>query len=230
MSLFFQPEELTLVVENVLQDSNLAAHDSAHSKLNNSKNLEPQQTKFKNNCLKMVNNNLTATTKCNQRIECHQPNLPIQDDDEENDDLEHGNDSQELMASPWYQQGLSRYATRCFTCCPMMSILKLHFGTNLIIFLFFRDITTEILSSRPVGSFVVRQSQSRTDAWALSVHIPYGIVAHYLIQKIRVENKIYYKIQVITFIMPFFWWSSSFISCLSIFWPKLVKKRLQFCI
>jgi len=160
-----KPEELTLVVENVLQDSNLAAHDSAHSKLNNSKNLEPQQPKFKNNCLKMVNNNLTATTKCNQRIECHQPNLPIQDDDEENDDLEHGNDSQELMASPWYQQGLSR------------------------------DITTEILSSRPVGSFVVRQSQSRTDAWALSVHIPYGIVAHYLIQKIRVENKIYYKIQ-----------------------------------
>ena len=76
--------------------------------------------------------------------------------------------------------------------------LKLHFWTNLIIFLFFRDITTEILSSRPVGSFVVRQSQSRTDAWALSVHIPYGIVAHYLIQKIRVENKIYYKIQVIT--------------------------------
>ena len=56
MSLFFQPEELTLVVENVLQDSNLAAHDSAHSKLNNSKNLEPQQPKFKNNCLKMVNN------------------------------------------------------------------------------------------------------------------------------------------------------------------------------
>ena len=138
MSLFFQPEELTLVVENVLQDSNLAAHDSAHSKLNNSKNLEPQQPKFKNNCLKMVNNNLTATTKCNQRIECHQPNLPIQDDDEENDDLEHGNDSQELMASPWYQQGLSRYATRCFTCCPMLSILKLHFWANLIISFIFQ--------------------------------------------------------------------------------------------
>ena len=136
MSLFFQPEELTLVVENVLQDSNIAAHDSAHSKLNNSKNLEPQQPKFKNNCLKMVNNNLTATAKCNQRIECHQPNLPIQDDDEENDDLEHGNDSQELMASPWYQQGLSRYATRCFTCCPMMSIWNCTFEQTLSFLLF----------------------------------------------------------------------------------------------
>ena len=60
----------------------------------------------------------------------------------------------------------------------------------------FRDITTEILSSRPIGSFVVRQSQSRSDALALSVHIPYGMVAHYLIQKLIHNNKLYYKIQV----------------------------------
>ena len=77
---FLQPEELTLMVENVLQDStttttSLTSHDSSiRPKLNNSKNMEPsahqsrggaELLNFKNNCLKMVNNNLA---KCNQRI------------------------------------------------------------------------------------------------------------------------------------------------------------------
>ena len=68
------------------------------------------------------------------------------------------------------------------------------------VFTTFRDITTEILSSRPIGAFVVRQSQSRSDALALSVHIPYGMVAHYLIQKLIHNNKLYYKIQVCTYV------------------------------
>jgi len=184
-----KPEELTLMVENVLQDStttttSLTSHDSSiRPKLNNSKNMEPsahqsrggaELLNFKNNCLKMVNNNLA---KCNQRIPA--PIQPVLDDDEccqeppEQEmnlqiqalglELEH--DNQQLMTSPWYQQGLSR------------------------------DITTEILSNRPIGAFVVRQSQSRSDALALSVHIPYGMVAHYLIQKLIHNNKLYYKIQ-----------------------------------
>ena len=68
------------------------------------------------------------------------------------------------------------------------------------VFTTFRDITTEILSNRPIGAFVVRQSQSRSDALALSVHIPYGMVAHYLIQKLIHNNKLYYKIQVCTYV------------------------------
>ena len=68
------------------------------------------------------------------------------------------------------------------------------------VFTTFRDITTEILSSRPIGAFVVRQSQSRSDALALSVHIPYGMVAHYLIQKLIHNNKLYYKIQVCIYV------------------------------
>ena len=68
------------------------------------------------------------------------------------------------------------------------------------VFTTFRDITTEILSNRPIGAFVVRQSQSRSDALALSVHIPYGMVAHYLIQKLIHNNKLYYKIQVCIYV------------------------------
>lgn len=134
---FLQPEELTLMVENVLQDStttttSLTSHDSSiRPKLNNSKNMEPsahqsrggaELLNFKNNCLKMVNNNLA---KCNQRIPAPPASSiqPVLDDDEccleppEQEmnlqiqalglELEH--DNQQLMTSPWYQQGLSRF-------------------------------------------------------------------------------------------------------------------------
>ena len=82
--------------------------------------MEPAQSRgaellnFKNNCLKMVNNNLA---KCNQRIPPPPASSPVDDEccqepPEEMQiqaglELEH--DNQQLMTSPWYQKGLSRY-------------------------------------------------------------------------------------------------------------------------
>ena len=83
--------------------------------------MEPAQSRgaellnFKNNCLKMVNNNLA---KCNQRIPpprlasspvdhecCQEP--PEEMQIQAGLELEH--DNQQLMTSPWYQKGLSRF-------------------------------------------------------------------------------------------------------------------------
>eukprot|EP00095_Tigriopus_kingsejongensis_P009308 maker-scaffold320_size207635-snap-gene-0.9 protein:Tk09308 transcript:maker-scaffold320_size207635-snap-gene-0.9-mRNA-1 annotation:"hypothetical protein DAPPUDRAFT_309534" len=63
-----------------------------------------------------------------------------------------GSDPSDLLKhSAWYQPGLSR------------------------------DISVEILSSEPVGSFLVRCSETRPDAFALSLRVPNGSVIHYLI-------------------------------------------------
>lgn len=63
-----------------------------------------------------------------------------------------GNDpSNHLKHAAWYQPGLSR------------------------------EISMEILSSEPVGSFLVRCSESRLDSFALSLKVPNGSVIHYLI-------------------------------------------------
>jgi len=76
------------------------------------------------------------------------------------------NDHQLLAASPWFQEGLSR------------------------------DITIEILSDKPVGSFVVRQSRSTPESLALSLRIPAGSISHYLIQtSVSSDNQIYYQIK-----------------------------------
>ena len=62
---------------------------------------------------------------------------------------------------------------------------------------FFRDITIEILSDKPVGSFVVRQSWSTPENLALSLRIPAGSISHYLIQtSVSSDNQIYYQIKV----------------------------------
>ena len=62
---------------------------------------------------------------------------------------------------------------------------------------FFRDITIEILSDKPVGSFVVRQSRSTPESLALSLRIPAGSISHYLIQtSVSSDNQIYYQIKV----------------------------------
>ena len=62
---------------------------------------------------------------------------------------------------------------------------------------FFRDITIEILSDKPVGSFVVRQSRSTQENLALSLRIPAGSISHYLIQtSVSSDNQIYYQIKV----------------------------------
>ena len=65
-----------------------------------------------------------------------------------------------------------------------------------IYFYFCRDITSEILSERPEGSFVVRQSTSRPDCFALSVRVPNGSIAHYLINAVQCTEKSFYRIQV----------------------------------
>ena len=71
---------------------------------------------------------------------------------------------------------------------------KLHL-TNIF---FFRDITIEILSDKPVGSFVVRQSRSTPENLALSLRIPTGTISHYLIQtSVSTEGQIFYQIKVI---------------------------------
>ena len=65
------------------------------------------------------------------------------------------------------------------------------------IFIFFcRDITSEILSERPEGSFVVRQSTSRPDCFALSVRVPSGSIAHYLINAVQSPEQSFFRIQV----------------------------------
>jgi len=83
-------------------------------------------------------------------------------------------DNDQLLASPWFQEGLSR------------------------------DITSEILSERPEGSFVVRQSTSRPDCLALSVRVPStsiesshtsGSIAHYLINAVQSSEQSFYRIQ-----------------------------------
>ena len=63
-------------------------------------------------------------------------------------------------------------------------------------FYFCRDITSEILSERPEGSFVVRQSTSRPDCFALSVRVPNGSIAHYLINAVQCTEQSFYRIQV----------------------------------
>ena len=70
-------------------------------------------------------------------------------------------------------------------------------------FYFCRDITSEILSERPEGSFVVRQSTSRPDCFALSVRVPNGSIAHYLINAVQCTEQSFYRIQVI--------WKTSFL-------------------
>jgi hypothetical protein len=45
----------------------------------------------------------------------------------------------------------------------------------------FREISVEILSPQPVGSFLVRCSESRLDSLALSVKVPNQSIVHYLI-------------------------------------------------
>jgi len=60
-------------------------------------------------------------------------------------------EEEELKAAPWYQPGLSR------------------------------EISMEILSPLPVGSFLVRCSESRIDSLALSVKVPNSAIVHYLI-------------------------------------------------
>ena len=64
-------------------------------------------------------------------------------------------------------------------------------------FYFCRDITSEILSERPEGSFVVRQSTSRPDCFALSVRVPNGSIAHYLINAVQCTEQSFYRIQVL---------------------------------
>ena len=44
-----------------------------------------------------------------------------------------------------------------------------------------REISVEILSPLPVGSFLVRCSESRIDSLALSVKVPNSTIVHYLI-------------------------------------------------
>ena len=44
-----------------------------------------------------------------------------------------------------------------------------------------REISVEILSPLPVGSFLVRCSESRMDSLALSVKVPNSTIVHYLI-------------------------------------------------
>lgn len=82
------------------------------------------------------------------------------------------------------------------------------YSSNVLSLSIFRDITIEILSDKPVGSFVVRQSRSTPESLALSLRIPAGSISHYLIQtSVSSDNQIYYQIKV-QFLNRNFGWKS----------------------
>lgn len=152
-----KPERLTLV--DPTNDSDESDNDDAR-KLNNCKNVENHK-----NSLRLVNNLGTSWTRRNLLMQ----RLHYKDQSHhEQQQLHHQKcieDNDQLVASPWFQEGLSR------------------------------DITSEILSERPEGSFVVRQSTSRPDCFALSVRVPSGSIAHYLINAVQSAEQSFYRIQ-----------------------------------
>lgn len=152
-----KPERLTLV--DPTNDSDESDNDDAR-KLNNCKNVENHK-----NSLRLVNNLGTSWTRRNLLMQ----RLHYKDQSHEQQQQLHRQkcieDNDQLVASPWFQEGLSR------------------------------DITSEILSERPEGSFVVRQSTSRPDCFALSVRVPSGSIAHYLINAVQSAEQSFYRIQ-----------------------------------
>jgi len=151
-----KPERLTLV--DPTNDSDESDNDDAR-KLNNCKNVENHK-----NSLRLVNNLGTSWTRRNLLMQ----RLHYKDQSHEQQQLHRQKcieDNDQLVASPWFQEGLSR------------------------------DITSEILSERPEGSFVVRQSTSRPDCFALSVRVPSGSIAHYLINAVQSAEQSFYRIQ-----------------------------------
>ena len=64
----------------------------------------------------------------------------------------------------------------------------------LLLLFFCRDISVEILSPLPTGAFLVRCSESRPDAYALSVKVPNQSIVHYLV----ISNQEGWKIKVIS--------------------------------
>ena len=97
-------------------------------------------------------------------------------------------EEEELKAAPWYQPGLSRYAKDDDD--DGLGLL-----TDLLLSFPCREISMEILSPLPVGSFLVRCSESRVDSLALSVKVPNSTIVHYLITsgshgwKIKVHHR-----------------------------------------
>ena len=95
-------------------------------------------------------------------------------------------EEEELKTAPWYQPGLSRYA-KDDDGWRLRNDLLLSFPC--------REISMEILSPLPVGSFLVRCSESRVDSLALSVKVPNSTIVHYLITsgshgwKIKVHHR-----------------------------------------
>ena len=57
----------------------------------------------------------------------------------------------------------------------------------------FRNLSVEILSPLPVGSFLLRVSESRPDAFALSLKLPNQSIVHYLV----ISNQEGWKIKVL---------------------------------
>merc|ERR1711976_87652 len=156
-----KPERLTLV-ENPSNDSDESDNDDAR-KLNNCKNVENHK-----NSLRLVNNLGTSWTRRNllmQRLHYKDQQSPEQQQHQLHRSQKCIEDNDQLLASPWFQEGLSR------------------------------DITSEILSERPEGSFVVRQSTSRPDCFALSVRVPSGSIAHYLINAVQSPEQSFFRIQ-----------------------------------
>jgi len=70
---------------------------------------------------------------------------------------------------------------------------------NGCVFFLFRNIALEVLKNEPIGSFIVRNSSSKSGCFALSLKVPKEFhttgIAHYLIlrsakgYKIKVKNK-----------------------------------------
>lgn len=155
-----KPERLTLVDGGITNDSDESDNDDAR-KLNNCKNVENHK-----NSLRLVNNLGTSWTRRNLLMQ----RLHHKDQQQSQQQLQNNRqkcieDNDQLVASPWFQEGLSR------------------------------DITSEILSERPEGSFVVRQSTSRPDCFALSVRVPNGSISHYLINAVQCTEQSFYRIQ-----------------------------------
>lgn len=162
--------------------------------LNNCKNVD----KCSNNSLRVLNN-LGKASWTRRNVYFNQQKKKIEDLQLQTDQ---NFDSNQLLSSPWYQEGLSRYYYEFFFITDLVCG-NTHRRQNpyLECYNFCRDITTEVLLSRPVGSFVVRQSRSREDCFALSVHVTVGSIVHYLINTVYQNDKKWFKIKVILLVV-----------------------------